>query len=64
MHIKMGKTIPFVKLEVNIFKCGTQAQIGINKEVMNNLSEEHQEKIISELEKAHQNITKVLEKQG
>ena len=56
--------IPFVKLEVNIFRGGTQCEIGINKDVMEHISEEDQEKIINELEKAHQNITRVLEKQG
>lgn len=64
MQIKIGRMIPFVKLEVNIFKSGTQCEIGINKDVMKHISEEDQEKIINELEKAHQNITRVLEKQG
>ena len=56
MQIKLGRTIPFVKLEVNIFKNGTQCEIGINKGVMEEIAEEDQEKIIGELEKAHQNI--------
>ena len=64
MQIKLGKTIPFVKLEVNIFRNGTQGEIGINKCVMDELSSDDQDKVINELEKAHQNITKILEKQG
>lgn len=47
MQIKIGKTIPFVKLEVNIFRSGTQCEIGINKDVMKHISEEDQEKIIN-----------------
>lgn len=64
MNIKIGKMIPLVKLEINIFRSGTQCEIGINKDVMKHISEEGQEKIVNELEKAHQNITKVLEKEG
>ena len=62
MKIKIGKAIPFVNLEIAIFKGGTQCNIGINTDVMKHISDEDQEKVTHELENAFKNITKILEK--
>ena len=63
MKIKLGRMIPFVKLEVNFHEHGTQCEIGINKTIMDDLSKEDQDRVTNELEQAFRNITRIIEEQ-